>query len=879
MSLFMSFIFAGTDPEADDDGDGLTNLQEYDIWLTNPQDADTDGDGWSDFQEVQLFDPDVDPGYFNPLVADMPRIEIILKSEPQISMEFESSEGKSESISTERTQEFASSHTRSTSSSRTSGQENSFTSEASVTASAEVSLTGVSGSVSATYTSSSTSTSYSEDSYTWGADTTKENREAASQGRSFSQDSSMTFTGGEINYAVAFSNPTGISYEVESMTLTAYRLNPRNPRGVEMVGTLSQETAFNSFQNFVIPPYTEETGPMSFENDGLFVSDVLSLLEDSTGLMVALSGYKLTMDGNRFDSQNTMVNAKTARINLDFDGLGGYFPETYQVSVKTLFNPDYRSSRDMFDTVTMEEIFSYLYLDPARSANRVKDYNYFIDEHSGNEGIVNLRGVASSETGYWVISHNGKRRGKEFSDLYSTMIDSYSLDEIEVLAGDIVDIFYVEDKDGDGLTNRKERMLGSSDETPHSDGDGIDDFQEYLTGSSPVLEDTDQDGYTDDLDPAPTDKEVVGRFSFGTPISRVPSIGKSSIIGELIFENGYVMGMIFDEDSRTYLIRVSDDFTSVIWSKEIVTREVIYYNDFIPVEEGYLICGTPPMIPGTHTGDYYPGYIALYDRDGNKIWSHISSDTPDWRANRETRQRPIALTSADNGNYYMLTEERGLGVWEIDPAGNFLELRQASDIFTRTPATAGVSDFGKREFRYYFFDEFQGEPLLIYNKHMFWFKDTMAEYRNLESDFGEFFGSANPIITEDEKLFIFNSFGMDGGMSTAGLFDENLVMEWHMNRSIPNVGLNGPLIWEEDGVFKMVVRANMMSRSQDDLFLVAIKDGELVSSDKLDWKINSYHNYFLVDLRYMGNTPHNGYIFKVNNDFYFTDSEGNIPLR
>ena len=596
ISLLTFSIYAETDPQGDDDGDGLTNEQEYGIWLTNPQDSDTDGDGWTDFQETQLFDPDVDPGYFNPLVADMPKIEIILKSEPQISMEFESSEGTSETISTERTQEFASSHTRSKSSSRTSGRESSFTEEASVTAEASFSLTDFGGSVSGTVSSSSTSTSYSEDSYTWGSDTTRENREAASKGRSLSQDSNMTFTGGEINYAVAFSNPTGIGYEVESMTLTAYRLNPRNPQGVEMIGTLSQETAFNSFQNFVIPPYTDETAPMSFENGGLYVSDVLSLLEDSTGLMVSLSGYKLTMDGKRFDSQNTMVTAKTATINLDFDGKDGFFPETYQVSVKTLFNPDYRSSRDMFDVVTLEDIFSYLYIDPARNANRVKEYNYFVGEHDGNDGIVNLRGVDSSETGYWVISHNGKRRGREFTDHYSTKMESYYLDEIEVMAGDIVDIFYVEDKDGDGLTSRKERMLGSSDETPHSDGDGVDDFHEYLMGSSPVLEDTDQDGYPDNEDPSPAVAERLGDFNFRHTAYRFRELDMEKIqyIGDPVLIDGSAVAMVLNLAGKYYLIRESSDFTSVVWYKELLTREEISYTDFIPVEEGYLVCGTLP---------------------------------------------------------------------------------------------------------------------------------------------------------------------------------------------------------------------------------------------------------------------------------------------
>jgi hypothetical protein len=45
------FGHLGVDPNADPDGDGLTNLQEYQNG-TDPNSADTDGDGVSDYTEL-----------------------------------------------------------------------------------------------------------------------------------------------------------------------------------------------------------------------------------------------------------------------------------------------------------------------------------------------------------------------------------------------------------------------------------------------------------------------------------------------------------------------------------------------------------------------------------------------------------------------------------------------------------------------------------------------------------------------------------------------------------------------------------------------------------------------------------------------------------
>ncbi|MFK7929110.1 MAG: redoxin domain-containing protein [Myxococcota bacterium] len=54
------------------------------------------------------------------------------------------------------------------------------------------------------------------------------------------------------------------------------------------------------------------------------------------------------------------------------------------------------------------------------------------------------------------------------------------------------------DSDGDGLTNKIERELGTLISVADTDGDGLDDGEEVLEhGTNPLVEDTDADGFTD----------------------------------------------------------------------------------------------------------------------------------------------------------------------------------------------------------------------------------------------------------------------------------------------------------------------------------------------------------------------------------------------
>lgn len=71
-------------PEPDTDHDGLSDREELEVYGTSPLMPDTDGDGYTDYQEVVTygFDPTNDPDRFNPRVADLPQMTIVVTGPP-----------------------------------------------------------------------------------------------------------------------------------------------------------------------------------------------------------------------------------------------------------------------------------------------------------------------------------------------------------------------------------------------------------------------------------------------------------------------------------------------------------------------------------------------------------------------------------------------------------------------------------------------------------------------------------------------------------------------------------------------------------------------------------------------------------------------------
>lgn len=489
--------------DTDMDGDGLSNAEES-MYGTSPYIEDTDGDGWTDYEEIERFV--AAENRFNPVIADLPRIQLLLKSEPVVKMAYETTSGKSIDYSTSTSDTFEETHTTSNSFSHSSGTEYGWSVEMGI----ELGYTSLSGHAVWHLTGGGHGSYTTEDSYEWGTEESYSNTRTVESAKSMSSSEDLTQTGGSVTYAVAFKNTGPIAYTVDTMELSAYRVDPNTSGVAQLIGSVSQSSnsSFSEFQSFQLNP-GEESGVFSFKNDGLYVSEVMSLLENSNGIICTIAGYSIAMDGADFTQSGTDVPAKTAKIYIDYGPGIDRDSEQYCVATKTSINPGATSLYDLYNPVLLKDLMAAIHASyelggPVADAGEM------------NNGLISVRGVGMNEEfqKYWYIAHTYKEDNTEMIALYAAHLSPYDFDAITVKTGDIVQLIYSVDGDGDGVPLRVETLLGTSDERVDSDGDTLSDWEELHpdpeTGpkTNPANKDTDGDGWLDNEDDDPLAAQI-----------------------------------------------------------------------------------------------------------------------------------------------------------------------------------------------------------------------------------------------------------------------------------------------------------------------------------------------------------------------------------
>lgn len=483
------------DQDSDIDGDGLSNTYETETLGTSPYLADTDGDGWQDNVENSNY---VNKTYFNPLVADMPAIDFEIVTVPQINMDYTLTTGTETSYTYEVGEEFTRTETFSNSYVESVASEYGW----SVESGWEFGTTG--GKVHAVghFTMGASGAYTNEESWEWGEEQSISNTATVREISTNAKSESLEKTGGYIGFGVTFNNTSNLAYTVNSLTLSAYKLDPFNPDFVKLIGTLSYNTELVNNQSFTLD-VGQESGVRYYINDGLKVNEVLDLMDDSSGIVLAIGGFDMTMNGKDFTTEMTNVAARTAKVLIDYGpSVVNKTSKQYSVATKTNIDPDAASLNNLYQPVALTAIMSTLGAEVVQGTT------------DGNHGVQSVNGLDQDPANnkFWTVTHWKTVDGVEVPVVYAINKCSYDISNIAVETGDSIHFSYNVDKENDGLGLRIETMHGTSDTSTDSDGDGISDFEELSKDDTtsdgdvrtdPANPDTDGDSLNDKEDPEP----------------------------------------------------------------------------------------------------------------------------------------------------------------------------------------------------------------------------------------------------------------------------------------------------------------------------------------------------------------------------------------
>ena len=483
----------GSSVSLDADSDGLSDNQET-LFGTSDALADTDGDGIPDGREVNElgFDPNINPYNFNPLVADVPRVGIVLRSAPSVRVFLTDALAVTKTVEVDRTQQttvdliqsVTDTVTESISLSQDTAQDTTFTN-------------GVAGDVTLTSSISKTMSEAVELDFT--KEQSVENRKALTEIEAIEKDRTITASGGVIKFTVEIENRGNVAFQVATLVLSVVIPDHSHPGSFIPIANLVPETMppfYDPYPPYVIPPGGKFPAVV-YANTTLDLVTTKQLLRDANALIVSVAGLELLdADGKPFAFRFQDINSKTAQIVIDYAGLR--LPEKYLVATNAdPNNPGITAGHALRDILQIPFAAGPI------------DYGGV--QKTGLQGLRNDPNVsaAKAKNSFWlVVRVRGSGANKQIVR-YSMLQQDFDFENIKLKAGDTLYLVYMEDKDGDGIFSRQERLLGSSDLLIDTDGDGWSDFYEInVSHTDPNNPDTDGDGVIDSLDKAPLDKNV-----------------------------------------------------------------------------------------------------------------------------------------------------------------------------------------------------------------------------------------------------------------------------------------------------------------------------------------------------------------------------------
>jgi hypothetical protein len=489
---FKAKTASGVDASADTDGDGLTDDLEL-LYGTSPVLADTDGDGISDADEIVRFgfDPTVNPYKFNPLVADIPKLGIVLRSAPSIRVFLTDDLAVTKSFEVDRTKE--------TTVDVIENDTEIVTEETSLSQDTTSDTTfsgGVAGDV--TITNSITKAMSNSVEVDLTKEQSIENRVALTEIESFEVDRTITASGGRIEFVVELENRGDITFTVATLILSVVLPDHSHPGKFIPIGNVVIDT----MDFYAAPaPFTLAPGArfpaIIFINNTLDLETVKELLKHGDHLLISVATLELTdVNGAPFAGIFFDIQTHCAQIVIDYAGLRR--PERYFVAANA-------------DPLSPGVTAGHALRDILRIPFEAGPIDYGGVQRTG---LIDLRGdpnvrADKAKNSFWLLVQTRGTGANKKIFRFNFLEQDFDFENILLRAGDTFFLVYMEDKDGDGIFSRTERLLGTSDLSVDTDGDGWSDADEInIFHTDPNNPDTDGDGVIDSLDSAPLNPKV-----------------------------------------------------------------------------------------------------------------------------------------------------------------------------------------------------------------------------------------------------------------------------------------------------------------------------------------------------------------------------------
>ncbi len=449
--LLDSFL-SGLEPEADADGDGFTNGEEL---------------------GALAFDPIADPTRFNPLIADAPKIDFEVNGDLALALHDKISETDEDTVVTISENERLTADT-----------------DEQIEATIEGYEVGAGGGAEEGKPSATANFSYSNQTLNQQTTTfTKGTRELERTELQERTSLGREVEGGEIDVTATLRNVGNVAYRIEDIHM--------NLRFTNEDGSLGAFSAFAKPFEFGQGPTlaSGDTADVLFTIQGIGAADTLSLINDSSGLVIGLANVELAEIGigqrdigaGNFAQYKDSIRQNTAAMTVDLGSEPEVFGDEDLVDhpagkyfVSTTFRRD--ASGRPVGTTLCDALGILLGRDYS-----VADDVSVSDNNGGTTEVEALTAVSDDPA----TTSRSLASNPDQTAIWTTNVtpasvgftpDPYNLHDVLLRAGHAAEVLYYKDTDGDKVEHRIEANRSIFDTDVDSDDDGLDDHAEIYEG-------------------------------------------------------------------------------------------------------------------------------------------------------------------------------------------------------------------------------------------------------------------------------------------------------------------------------------------------------------------------------------------------------------